>query len=132
MVEDADGFITSFTGLWYLSQSVAFFRDIRNLLFESFDDDGISEDEFLLLYVPNPSKNPDFPYDCYNCSTSLRWTAASVWQSFVFFFFYENDVPVLLEALQLPQSFTCHHGTICDGIEQLCMADLLSHADTAI
>ena len=28
---------------------------------------------------------------------------------------HKNDVPVLLEALQLPQSFTRQLGTICDG-----------------
>ena len=44
---------------------MASFRDIRNLLVESFDDDDISEDVFLLLYDANTSKNPDFPYDCY-------------------------------------------------------------------
>ena len=44
---------------------MASFRDIRNLLVESFDDDNISEDEFLLLYDANALKNPDFPYDCY-------------------------------------------------------------------
>ena len=37
------------------------------------------------------------------------------------FRFHNNDVPVLLEALQLPQSFTCHQETICDGIEALCI-----------
>jgi len=34
---------------------MAYFRDIRNLLIESFDDDDISEDEFLLLYDANTS-----------------------------------------------------------------------------
>ena len=44
---------------------MASFRDIRNLLVESFDDDNISEAEFLLLYDANTSKKPDFPYDCH-------------------------------------------------------------------
>ena len=44
---------------------MASFRDIRNLLVESFDDDDIPKDEFLLLYDANTSKNPDFPCDCY-------------------------------------------------------------------
>ena len=35
---------------------MASFRDIRNLLVESFDDDDISEDEFLLLYDAKPRK----------------------------------------------------------------------------
>ena len=44
---------------------MASFREMRNLLLESFDDGDISEDEFVLLYDANTSKNPDFPYDCY-------------------------------------------------------------------
>ena len=48
---------------------MASFRDIRNLLVESFDDDDISEDEFLLLYDANTSKNPDFPMTAMDRST---------------------------------------------------------------
>ena len=44
---------------------MASFREMRNLLLESFDDGDISEDEFVLLYDANTSKNPDFSYDCY-------------------------------------------------------------------
>ena len=97
---------------------MASFRDIRNLLVESFDDGDISEDEFLLLYDANTSKNPDFPYDCYG-SFDLNEMDDS--ECLAEFRFHKNDVPVLLEALQLPQSFTCHQETICDGIEALCI-----------
>ena len=97
---------------------MASFRDIRNLLVKSFDDGDISEDEFLLLYDANTSKNPDFPYDCYG-SFDLNEMDDS--ECLAEFRFHKNDVPVLLEALQLPQSFTCHQGTICDGIEALCI-----------
>ena len=82
---------------------MASFRDIRNLLVESFDDDDISEDEFLLLCDANTSKNPDFPYDCYG-SFDLNDMDDS--ECLAEFRFHKNDVPVLLEALQLPQSFT--------------------------
>ena len=41
------------------------FRKVRELLLTSFDDGDISEDEFLLLYDVNRSKNPDFPYQNY-------------------------------------------------------------------
>ena len=37
----------------------------REFLLTSFDDGDISEDEFLLLYDINRSKNPDFPYQNY-------------------------------------------------------------------
>ena len=41
---------------------MATFRKVRELLLTSFDDGDISEDEFLLLYDVNRSKNPDFSY----------------------------------------------------------------------
>ena len=40
---------------------MATFRKVREWLLTSFDDDDISEDEFLLLYDVKRSKNPDFP-----------------------------------------------------------------------
>ena len=40
------------------------FRDARNLLIQSHDD-GIIDDEFILLYDANTSKNPEFPYEEY-------------------------------------------------------------------
>ena len=52
-----DGFITGFR--LFSENRMASFREIRNLFLESFDDDDISEDEFLLLYDVNTSKNPD-------------------------------------------------------------------------
>ena len=64
-MEEADSFITSFGGLSIFSESIASFTDMHNLLVESFDDDDVSEDEFLLLYDANTSKHPDLPYDCY-------------------------------------------------------------------
>ena len=44
---------------------MASFREIRSILLQSFDDGDISEDEFLLLYDVNISKNPDFPNESY-------------------------------------------------------------------
>ena len=111
---------------------MASFRDIRNLLVERFDDDNISEDEFLHLYDANTSNNPGFPYDC--CG-SFDLNEMDDSECLAEFRLHKNDVPILLEVLQLTQSFTCHQGTICDEIEALCIAhsdDLLTHADTAI
>ena len=38
------------------------------------------------------------------------------------FRFRKSDLPVLSEALHPPNYFTCQQGTICDGIEGLCIA----------
>ena len=42
---------------------MATFRKVRELLLTRFDDGDISEDEFLLFYDVNRSKNPDFPHE---------------------------------------------------------------------
>lgn len=44
---------------------MASFREVRDLLLDSFDDGELSEDEFLLLYDLNTSNNPDFPHESY-------------------------------------------------------------------
>ena len=98
---------------------MASFREVRDLLLDSFDDGELSEDEFLLLYDLNTSKNPDFPYEC--CGEfSLDDLDDS--ECFAEFRVHKTDIPVLLEALQLPQTFICRQGTKCDGIEGLCIA----------
>ena len=44
---------------------MASFKDARNLLLESYDDGIIDDDEYILLYEQNFSKNPEFPYEDY-------------------------------------------------------------------
>ena len=41
------------------------FKDARNLLLESYNDGSIDDDEFILLYEENLSKNPEFPNEEY-------------------------------------------------------------------
>ena len=41
------------------------FKDARNLLLESYNDGIIDDDEFILLYEGNFSKNPEFLYEDY-------------------------------------------------------------------
>lgn len=94
------------------------FRDARNLVLESYDDDLIDDDEFLLLYEANKSKNPEFPYgengrfnlekmDDSECKAEFR--------------FRKNDIHLLAEVLGIPDKFICYQGTRSDGIEGLCM-----------
>ena len=63
---------------------MATFRKVRELLLLSYDDGDILEDEFLLLYDANNSKNPDFPYQITSILTWKNSTKVSVWQNFVF------------------------------------------------
>ena len=100
---------------------MASFREIRSILLQSFDDGDISEDEFLLLSScdVNTSKNPDFPYESYG-KFDLNDIDDS--ECLSGFRFCKSDLPVLSEALHLPNYITCQQGTICDGIEGLCIA----------
>ncbi|CAH3183760.1 unnamed protein product [Porites lobata] len=94
------------------------FRNARDLLLLTFCEGSITEDEFLLLYDLNTSKNPEYPYWDYKkfclqdkdeaeCKTEFR--------------FQKNDIPLLLNVLGLPEKITCKQGTVCRGTEALCM-----------
>ena len=98
---------------------MASFREIRSILLQSFDDGDISEDEFLFLYYVNTSKNPHFPYESYG---KLDLNDMDDSECLSEFRFRKSDLPVLSEALHLPNYFICQQGTICDGIEELCIA----------
>ena len=98
---------------------MASFREIRSILLQSFDDDDISEDEFLLLYDVNTFKNPDFPYECYGKFDLNDMDDSECLSEFRF---HKSDLSVLSVALHPPNYFICQQGTICDGIEGLCIA----------
>ena len=98
---------------------MASFKEIRSILLQIFDDGDISEDEFLLLYDVNTSKNPDFPYESYGKFDLNDMDDSECLSEFRF---RKSDLPVLSEALHLPNYFTCQQGTIFGGIEGLCIA----------
>ena len=92
--------------------TMATFRKARELLLASFDDGDISEDEFLLSYDANTSKNPDFPYQYYG-HFDLEELDDS--ECLAEFRFRKRDIPVLAEEMGLPDSYACQQGTVCDG-----------------
>ena len=98
---------------------MASFREIRSILLQSFYDGDISEDEVHLPYDVNISKNPDFPYESYGKFDLNDIDDSECLSEFCF---RRSDFPVLSEALHPPNYFTCRQGTICDGIEGLCIA----------
>ena len=91
----------------------------RNLSPAKIKEDKVSEDEFLLLYDVNTSKNPDSPYESYGKFDLNDMDDRKCLSDFRF---HKSDLPVLCEALHLPNYFICQQGTICNGIEGLCIA----------
>ena len=85
---------------------------------ESYDEGVIDDDEFLLLYDQNRSKNPEFPYkhigefdlkdmDNFECMAEFRCQ--------------KSDIEMLGELLRLSQKFVCSKGSVCSGTEGLCI-----------
>lgn len=93
-------------------------RYAREHLLLAFDDAMISEEEFVLLYDYNKSSNLNLRYDHYplfdlddmeddECLAEFRVR--------------KRDIPLLEEALQIPEEFTLEQRSVVGGTEGLCM-----------
>ena len=94
------------------------FSETRDLLLLSHSENLIDDEEMLLLYDLNKSKNPVIPYWFYSpfnlkeisddeCKTEFR--------------FFRNDIYRLLRVLRVPKYITCPNGIKVTGIEALCV-----------
>ena len=88
------------------------------MLTVAYTDNLISDEEFLLLYDLNKSKNLELPYDKHDkfdlgnlCEDECRAD----------FRFEKQDITRLAEVLQLLPVFKCPQGSVSDDIEGLCM-----------
>ena len=76
----------------------------QQLLLNNVDRD-IDDEEFLLLSDINKSDNLDLPYKNYeNFDLDLLEDDECVSE----FRFHKRDIPLLAEALQIPESITCY------------------------
>ena len=94
------------------------FEELRNALVIAYADGYLDDEEFLILYDCYLSSNPSYPYwefdsfclddfDSSECEASFRVA--------------KDDLPILLNALRCPATFKCPQGTVCDGMEGLCL-----------
>ena len=84
---------------------MSYFREIRDLLLISYDDQIIS-------------KNPEFPYRSYS---RFDLQDMNEDESLAEFRVLKRDIPVLTNVLQLPEIIKCPQRTRCNRIEGLCM-----------
>ena len=93
-------------------------KEVRDQLLMSHDDGVLNDEEFLLLYDLNWSNNLDLPYDSYpdftfddleddECSSEFR--------------FHKSDLPLLADAMGIPETVECYQRSICSGLEALCI-----------
>lgn len=83
-----------------------------------FMEDVIDEVDFLLLYESVNKKNPSFPYWSYDRFDLTRLTEE---ESKAEFRFGLAELPMIAQALQIPDSFVCRNGTVAAGMEGLCI-----------
>lgn len=94
------------------------FEAVRNALAFAFAEDIIDEEEFLILNNEYESCNPLYPYWEFDkfCLDSLNNSECTS-----DFRVDKEDIPYLAEQLQVPPRFRCPQGTVCDGLEGLCI-----------
>lgn len=81
-------------------------------------ENAIDDEEFLLLYDINKSKNPEFPYWNYE-RFDLDFLNED--ECVANFRFKKSDIYDMKNFLQIPDDVHCYNGTKVDGIEALCI-----------
>ena len=93
-------------------------REARKCLLLSHDENLLSDEEFILLYDLNSSRNPDLPYWRYD---PFELENFSDDECKVAFRFFKNDVYMLKDVLEIPDEITCCNRLVVSGIEALCI-----------
>ena len=97
---------------------MASFRETRDALLLAHDQELINDEEFVLLYNINTSKNYDYPYWNYKIFDLDDWSDDECRSDFGF---YKNDVYRLYEVLQIPETITTYNRSKFDGLEAFCI-----------
>ena len=100
------------------TNKMATLAQARELILVAFAEELISEEEFLLLYDLNSSKNPIFPYWNYQRFVLGDINDAECKAEFRF---EKPDINLLAGVLQIPDRFICPQGTVVSGVEGLCI-----------
>ena len=87
------------------------FKDARDALVLYYDNGVIDDEEFCLLYDANRSKNPEFPYEEYGKFDLEEMDNSECKAEFRF---RKEDIPVLAEALGIPETFARSQGSVSD------------------
>jgi len=84
------------------------FRDVREALLCYHYDGIISEEEFLVLYEEYESTNLYFPYWEYDPFCLDNFDSSEARAEFRI---DKDDIPLLAQALNIPDVFRCYQGT---------------------
>ena len=93
-------------------------HNTRQLLTLSHNENILNDEEFLLLYDVNKSKNPDFPYWRYQPFDLDRLNNDECLSNFRF---EKSDIEYVGELLRIPDTIRCYNRTRVDGLEAFCI-----------
>ena len=93
-------------------------KDIRNLLLLSHGDNLIDDEEFLMLYDINKSKNLDLPYQNYEKFELENLNEDECRSEFRFM---KRDIFDLCDIFRIPEEIKCYNGVKADKEEALCI-----------
>ena len=81
-----------------------------------FNDEILNEDEMFCVFSKLNRKNPPFPYWNYDRIEKQMddMSSAEIKSEFRF---GHSELPLLAEALQIPQYFVCSNGTVASRME---------------
>ena len=97
---------------------MASFKKVQEMLCLCLIEEIIIEEEFVLLYETYRPILP-FPHSAYEKLSLANKDRAECKADFRV---EKRDIPLLLDALRIPPvSVQCRNGTICDGVEGLCI-----------
>ena len=94
------------------------FQKVRDELIYCFADGILDEEEFVLLYDAYKSTNSIYPYWEYD---EFSLDSLSSDECLADFRVEKDDIPPLAKALRLPGRLRCSQGTLCSGLECLCI-----------
>ena len=95
---------------------MATFREAREALLFAYQDGSIDDTEFTLLCDSNSSENLESPYWKYGRFDLDRMTDDECKTAFCFF---KNDIYLLGDVLDIPDTMNCPNGVLVNGIEAL-------------
>ena len=91
--------------------------DRRNVVVEAYGDGLLKDEEFVLLYDLNSSRNLNIPYWQYpNFDLDNTQDDECISE----FRFLKNDIYVLFDVLGIPEEIICYNGLILNGVTELC------------
>ena len=103
---------------FFTVKSMPSFRQNRSLILLAHGAGFLDDEEFVLLYDMNTSKNPDLPYWNYGAFDLDLLTDAECKTEFRF---HKQDIYNLADVLNIPDKITCYNGIKVDSVKARCI-----------